>query len=390
MKRFLLSMLLLLPVLCDARQDTLWVSDHYTTHIIFSDEISYADLSNQKAIAAKVVDKSRNKLAIKARQPFGGTASVSVEEGGGVFHTFVVAYREYPDALIVDYRPEAEVYDMTRMEVIEVSDIYTTHLIFTTDVIYAETGNPRAVVGHVVKQGRNKIAIKAKEPMTVTTNITVEEANGMFHNYILKYKDHPDSLIYDTRDKVKGTVYGTNVNTGSLVRNSREREATATQMIRDSGTNLRRADAPLLREVAALPQELYHIGSRKYGITLICENIFSYSDITYFILRLDNNSHVSYESDDATFVVESNNGAKRRIAYEKTIFPKNKFGNFTVGPKNSVTVAYSLDKLTLSDGQRLKIYLYEKGAMGEETGGSRNLVLTLSAADINGATSPIK
>ena len=61
-------------------RDTVFVSDRYTTHLIFSNEINYADLSNQTALAARIVDVSKNKLAIKARTPFASTASVSVEE----------------------------------------------------------------------------------------------------------------------------------------------------------------------------------------------------------------------------------------------------------------------------------------------------------------------
>ena len=41
-------------------------------------------------------------------------------------------------------------------------------------------------------------------------------------------------------------------------------------------------------------------------------------------------------------------------------------------------MAYSFDKLTLADDQVLKVYLYEEG-------GQRNLVMTITARDINKA-----
>lgn len=44
------------------------------------------------------------------------------------------------------------------------------------------------------------------------------------------------------------------------------------------------------------------------------------------------------------------------------------------GPETRI--AYSLDKITLSDDQVLKIYLYESN-------GQRNLVLTLTPDDVN-------
>ena len=50
-----------------AQTDTLWFSDAYTTHIIFSTDVTYADLSNNKIVAAKVVEQNRKILALKAR-----------------------------------------------------------------------------------------------------------------------------------------------------------------------------------------------------------------------------------------------------------------------------------------------------------------------------------
>lgn len=41
--------------LCRGQSDTLQVSSAYTTHLIFSSDITYADLSNPQDIAAKII-----------------------------------------------------------------------------------------------------------------------------------------------------------------------------------------------------------------------------------------------------------------------------------------------------------------------------------------------
>ena len=51
-----------------AQTDTLWVSDIYTTHIIFDTDLTYVDLSNGQSVAAKIIDQNRNMLAIKAKE----------------------------------------------------------------------------------------------------------------------------------------------------------------------------------------------------------------------------------------------------------------------------------------------------------------------------------
>ena len=81
------------------------------------------------------------------------------------------------------------------------------------------------------------------------------------------------------------------------------------------------------------------------------------------------------------FVVETTSGIRRKVLQENNIFPKNKAGSLTVAAGSRGRMAYSFDKVTMSDGQVMKVYLYEAG-------GNRHLVLTLSARDINGAISP--
>ena len=39
-----------------AQQDTLQVSSRYTSHVIFSTDVTYADMSNSQVITAKVVE----------------------------------------------------------------------------------------------------------------------------------------------------------------------------------------------------------------------------------------------------------------------------------------------------------------------------------------------
>ena len=87
-----------------AQTDTLWLSNAYTTHIIFSTDVTYADLSNNRIVAAKIVEQNRNILALKARCPFEEYTSVSALEANGAMHTYIVAYLDSPPQLIVDTR----------------------------------------------------------------------------------------------------------------------------------------------------------------------------------------------------------------------------------------------------------------------------------------------
>ena len=83
------------------KKDTIHLSDKNTTHIRFNSDIKYVDLSN-KVIMAKVVDGSKDIIAIRAREPFDFTTSISCLESDGDMHSYIVVYDENPTDLIID------------------------------------------------------------------------------------------------------------------------------------------------------------------------------------------------------------------------------------------------------------------------------------------------
>lgn len=79
-----------------------------TTHVLFTSDLTYVDISMQDVIAAKIVEASKNMLALKARQEFDFTTTISALEANGTMHTFKVKYNPFPQKLLVDTRTGAE------------------------------------------------------------------------------------------------------------------------------------------------------------------------------------------------------------------------------------------------------------------------------------------
>ena len=239
-----------------------------------------------------------------------------------------------------------------------ISTSFTTHIIFATDVTYADLSNNKIVAAKIVEQNRNILAVKARCPFEESTSISALEANGTMHTYIVRYDESPKTLIINHRTPTRN-----NSHSGEMRKNV---------------TSNRQSDAPTLSEMSSGKQRIFHIGAKAYDITALCENIVSYSDITYITLSITNKSGVSYDIKDATFVLESKKRGKRSVVIEKTIFPEGRHGslNCQVGDKAKMT--YSFKKITLSNDQVLKIYLYEHG-------GQRNLEMTINTNDINKA-----
>ena len=111
--------------------DTVYISTLSTTHIRFSSELKYVDLSN-KVLSARIVEGSKDIVAVKAKEAFEFTTTMSCLEADGGLHTFIVAFDASPEVLIVDMRrssvrpgmtdlTKTGMTDMTKPEIADLS-----------------------------------------------------------------------------------------------------------------------------------------------------------------------------------------------------------------------------------------------------------------------------
>lgn len=248
-------------------------------------------------------------------------------------------------------------------DTLRVSDLFTTHIIFQTDLIYADISNSQVMAAKILEQSKNMMALKARAPFDFPLSVSALESNGTMHTYIVTFDENPESLVYDMRPEERPD----NLQDGKGKKKGG-----------DTAALYRKGDAPLLKDVVAAPQTLWHISRQEYDISVTCTNILSYSDITYMVFSIVNRSGVSYDCPDATFVVESRKRSRKTVVYDRNIFPKSRWGTISCAPGETTSIGYSLEKVSLAKDQVLKVYFYE-------TGGQRELVLTVDAKDINRA-----
>ena len=104
---FLVTLCCLGTVMSYAQQDemiTIEIGMVSTTHVLFSSDLTYVDISVPEVIFAKVVEASQNMLAIKARKEFDFVTTISALEANGTWHTFKVRFNSFPKKLTVDTR----------------------------------------------------------------------------------------------------------------------------------------------------------------------------------------------------------------------------------------------------------------------------------------------
>ncbi len=348
------------PASAQERPDTISVSSIYSTLILFPTDVIYADLSNKRDIDGFIVEASKDLITLQAKWPFTGTCNVTAMESSGTLHTYILKYEMYPRTLIVDEKHE--VYD-ARPEAVDLSADYTTHMVYSSDLLYVHISNNSTVDAMIVPQARNMLAIKARKPFgpspAETFNVSVLESSGFLHTYIASYEPHPKDLVL-------------NYQTGERASETGQKQVVSL---------LRKTDAPQLEDVLEYPQGLFHIATRKDRISLVCENVFSYSDITYVTLRIENRSGVSFEAGRTAFVRRSKPKHRNSIIEEEALIPKASLGSLSVAPGATGRITYTFDKITMASDQIFRICVYEEN-------GRREFFLNLSPKDINEAVTP--
>ena len=288
---------------------------------------------------------------------------------------------------------------------IEIGSLTTTHVVFATDLTYVDISATDAIAAKVVDASKNMLAIKARKEFAFMTTISALESNGTMHTFYVRYNSSPTQLIVDTRTAGTGSTVA-QINTqirpeeevrqaepepqqqpaGRTVKKGVSGEAsygagTGVSVTNEQTSNFGRSDAPTLEEVMRRDQSIFHVGDKCYGIEAYCVNVYAYSDVTYIILTLRNNSDIGYEAGEAQFNVETRKRSAKVLSTDKTVWPKSSHGTLSCAPRGVTKVGYTIPKLTLQDNEVLRIYIYEKG-------GNRNLFLSMTDKDINYAVSP--
>lgn len=290
----------------------------------------------------------------------------------------------------------------SELQTIEIGELSTTHVVFASDLSYVDISRPEVIAAKVVDASKNMLAIKAKAAFDYVTTISALEANGTMHTFRVRYNPYPSELVLDTR-QVSTTSATDKVNTqirpgaeparaSDVAAVQKGKTAAAFPVVHAQDgrsvnvasaetSNFGKSDAPTIKEVMKLPQELYHIGDKNYKLEAYVTNLYVYSDFMYVVITVYNGSEIGYEAGDAQFTIENIKRNRNSLATDKTLWAKSSFGSLSCPPKGKTMMGYTLPKFTLLNNECLRIYIYEKE-------GTRNLQLTLTDRDINYAVSP--
>lgn len=301
MKKAFISLLMLVPGVCAFAQfsdlQTIEIGTLSTTHLVFTSDLSYVDISKPEVIKAKIVDASKNMLAIKAAEAFDYVTTISALEANGTMHTFKVKYNPFPNQLVIDTRAQAQ----------------SSQTNINTQI------RPGSDSSAPVNQAGTS---SYQQPTT-----PVKPQNGAVTAPVVVVPS--------------GDGRSVNVTTAET-------------------SNFGKADAPTIEEIMKYPQQLFHLGDKSYNLEAYVTNLYVYSDLIYVVISVYNKSDIGYEAGEAQFTIENLENKRQTLATDKSLWPKSSYGNLSCAPQSKTMVGYTIPKFTLLKNECLRIYIYEK------------------------------
>lgn len=331
------ALLMFLSARVSAQQNirTVEIGQLSVTHILFTSDLTYVNIASPNVMRAKVVESSKNMLALQATSEFAFQTTISALETNGDMHTFYIRYNSTPSELLIDTR-----------------------------------------VGQGSSQGSVNTQIRPEQPQAASQS----QASGGTEQQA-KPQQRPRNGGNDSGSAAQGG--NSRASRQQAQQQQQQRQSTSGVNVTSTETsNFGRGNAPSIEEVMRKGRNLYHITDKCYGMEADCINIYAYSDQLYIVLSLNNKSDIGYDAGDAQFTVETKKVSAKTLQSDKPIWPKSSFGKLACAPNSMTKIGYTIPKLTLQKNEVLKVYIYEKD-------GTRNLFLTLDAKDVNYAVSPL-
>ena len=271
------------------------------THLLFTSDLTYVNVASPAVIRAKVVESSKNILALQAVSQFDFTTTISALEANGTMHTFYVMYNDNPASLLIDTRVSNQ------------KDASQLNAQIRPENEYIQEEDDEALTPKERKK-REKERKKAEK---------AQQSSGEGQSYQLQQ------------------TTGVNVTSAET-------------------SNFGRSNAPTIEEVMRKKRSIYHVTDKSYGITAECINIYSYSDVLYVIISLSNSTDIGYDAGDAQFTVETKKVTAKTLQSDKPIWIKSSYGKLACAPNSMTKIGYTSPKLTLQKNEVMKVYIYEK------------------------------
>lgn len=248
--------------------------------------------------------------------------------------------------MAVSPRLSAQVRDTLR-----VSDSYTVHVVFGSDIDYVDLSNPSVIDGGIVHdQEMNQkpiIALRAVQKFASNVNLTVLESNMTMHMFILVYDQDPDRLVIDLRENGGGVAVGGQGSSGS---SRRPAQGFRRGALTDS-----------LEVMLERGSVLRHLSDEMDRIEFSCIDIRRLGSNLVFLFELRNNSGFAFNADEDGVILGLENrraGLGGSDLHDRKV-PVSVVGSMNAAAGETTRLCLAVPRFSIMKGQCLWAELQE-------------------------------
>lgn len=248
---------------------------------------------------------------------------------------------------------------------LEVGFNKTVHVIFPSPVRYVDLGSVYIIAGKA-DGSENVIRVKAAvQGFDVETNFSVITEDGSFYSFNVKYADEPEKLNIEMTDFLR--------NGQTLNRPDNSLDI----YMKELGDGSPQTVDYILKSIYQNGgREIKHIGSRRFGIQMLLEGIYTDGDFLYFHMQLKNTSQVPFDIDFLRMKIVDKKVARRTAIQEQAINPVRAYRySLRIPGRKTERTVLAIPGFTIPDGKQLIVELYEKN-------GGRHQRFTVENEDI--------
>lgn len=359
---FFISLLALAPLaLCASQQVPLSLSDCRLMTLSFPSAVKYVDFGSQDIKGLRTSHK--NILCLKADIPVFDSTTASVVTADGAYYSFSLFYDGDPKLLGVDMSrvrgsrvPDEAVFPVRE---VGVSDIMTTHMVFSSKVTDILTGSD-SIIADYADGIDNIVRVKAVSRDFPPSSLTVVTDSGMVYPFLVSFDASPEVVNFSFPDSVSRASAPSRAVFSDHSINEAEMESLGRRVV---------AGGELVNTVGAFTQDMVFAMSALY----------IKDDILMFRFDLENDSRIDYEVDFLKMYITDRKRGKKTALQEDEIKPVYVYSPSGDEPviRGRETRSYVLffRRFTIPEGRVLHIEAFERN-------GGRHIGFTISNKEI--------
>ena len=241
----------------------------------------------------------------------------------------------------------------------------TVHILFSAAITYVDLGSADLIAAKA-EGAENVLRVKAAvRDFSDETNFSVITSDGCFYSFLARYVEQPVQLNIEMGSGPQDNLQGGS-DKGRINIRLDELGGAAPQTV----------DRIISAIYEKNARDIKTVGCKRFGIQVLLQGVYIQQGVMYLHTSISNFTNIPFDIDFLRLKVVDKKVPRRTAVQETIIQPLRVYRDVAVvAPHTTVRNVYALRKLTIPDGKRLMMEIYERDGGRHQSFGIENAEL---------------